>query len=81
MRRHAPAPVRQDGAKVVVTTVTDKTGGSGKRARKTTQKHMGTVHECCREQWKVKLDQCDERQPCNGCEECVFIVDSSSDSW
>jgi hypothetical protein len=81
MRKHAPAPVLQDGAKVMVTTVTKTTGGPGKRARRRTQRHLGTVRECCREQWKVKLDQCDERQPCNGCEECVFIVDSSSDSW
>ena len=81
MRAHAPAPVRQDGAKVMVTTVTDKTGGSGKRARKTTQRHLGTVHECCGEQWEVKLDRCDESKDCKGCEGCVFVVSSSSDSW
>jgi hypothetical protein len=81
MRRHAPAPVLQDGAKVMVTTVTDTTDGSGKRARMRRQRHLGTVRECCREQWKVKLDQCDERKKCKGCEECVFLVDSSSDSW
>jgi hypothetical protein len=81
MRTHAPAPVRQDGTKVLVTTVTDKTGGSGKRARKTKQKHLGTVYECCGEQWKVKLDQCDESKECKGCEGCVFLVSSSSDSW
>ena len=81
MRGHAPAPVLQDGAKVMVTTVTNTTSGPGKRARRRRQRHLGTVRECCREQWKVKLDQCDESQPCNGCEECVFLVDSSSDSW
>lgn len=80
MRTHASAPVLQDGAKVVVATVTDETG-SGKRARRTTKKYLGTVHKCCEEQWKVKLDQCDERKPCNGCEECVILVSSSSDSW